>query len=101
MAKIRTKRRSPFLDLIKLAVFTLLLLFSVSEIVSTQAEISEQKAMIERLNAEIEETKAENDEYLRILGAENEEDYMLTIAVEKLGYAYPREIRFYARFAGK
>ncbi len=100
MAKVKSKRRSPFFDLVKLAVFTLLLLFSVSEIVSTQAEIAEQKAMIQQLTAEIEETKAENDEYLRILGAANEEDYMLTIAVEKLGYAYPRERRFYGRIVG-
>ncbi len=96
MAK-KPKRRSVFLDLVKLAVFTLLLVFSVSEIVSTQAEIAEQKEMIADLSAEIEEAKAVNDEYLRILGAANDEDMMLTIAVEELGYAYPRERRFYAR----
>ncbi len=100
MAKNEKKRRSAFFDFVKLAVFTLLLLYSVSEIVSTQAEIAEQKTMIEKLQAEIEETKQENDEYLRILGSDNEEEYMLTIAVERLGYAYPRERRFYAKPIG-
>lgn len=97
---VKRKKRSPFADFLKLAVFTLLLLFAVGRIVSTQADIAEQKVTIAKLEAQIEDAKAEHDEYMRILGAENDEDYMLTVAVERLGYAYPNERRFYARTVG-
>lgn len=101
MAKTERKRRSHFADLFKLAVFTLVLVYSVSTIISTQADIAEQKATIERLKQEIIETRQENDEYLRILNSTDEQEYMLTVAVERLGYAYPRETRFYAKPSGK
>lgn len=100
MAVNRKKKRTPFTDFLKLTVFTLLLLFTVGRIVSTQADIAEQKVTIAKLEAQIEEAKAEHDEYMRILGAVNDEDYMLTVAVERLGYAYPNERRFYARTVG-
>ncbi len=101
MAKTERKKRSHFADLFKLAVFTLVLVYSVSTIISTQADIAEQKATIERLKQEIIETRQENDEYLRILNSTDEQEYMLTVAVERLGYAYPRETRFYAKPSGK
>ena len=104
--KRRTKRRSHIVDLIKLAAFSVLLVYSVGTIISTQADIAEQKAAVEKLQDEIAETKTENDEYQRLLGSdilngeaeygENEEDYMLSAAIER-GYAYPREIRFYPK----
>lgn len=104
--KRRTERRSHIVDLIKLAAFSVLLVYSVGTIISTQADIAEQKAAVEKLQDEIAETKRENDEYQRLLGSdilngeaeygENEEDYMLSAAIER-GYAYPREIRFYPK----
>lgn len=96
----KKKKRSAFADFVKLAAFTLLLLFAVGQIVSTQADIAEQKVVIEKLEAQIDNAKAEHDEYMRILGSEDDEDYMLTVAVERLGYAYPNERRFYARTVG-
>ncbi len=101
MAKTERKKRSHFADLFKLAAFTLVLVYAVGTIISTQADIAEQKATIERLQAEIIETRQENDEYLRILNETDEREYMLTVAVERLGYAYPREIRFYIKPSGK
>ncbi len=101
MAKTERKKRSHFADLFKLAVFTLVLVYAVGTIISTQADIAEQKATIERLQQEIIETRQENDEYLRILNSTDEREYMLTVAVERLGYAYPRETRFYAKPSGK
>lgn len=90
------KRRSPFLDLVKISAFTLLLVYSVSVIISTQADIAEQKAAIEKLKDEITETQQENDEYQRLLSAGDEYEYMLSVAIER-GYAYPRERRFYPK----
>lgn len=101
MAKTERKKRSHFVDLFKLAVFTLVMVYAVSTIISTQADIAEQKATIARLQQEIIETRQENDEYLRILNSTDEREYMLTVAVERLGYAYPRETRFYAKPSGK
>ncbi len=101
MAKTERKKRSHFADLFKLAVFTLVMVYAVSTIISTQADIAEQKATIARLQQEIIETRQENDEYLRILNSTDEREYMLTVAVERLGYAYPRETRFYAKPSGK
>lgn len=100
MAKPNKRRRSHIADLIKLALFILLLVYSVGVIIQTQADIAEQKNQIEKLRADINETREANDEYQRILNTDDEEEYMFTVAVEKLGYAYPRERRFYAQPKG-
>ena len=100
MANPNKKRRSHFADLVKLALFILVLVYSVGVIIQTQADIAEQKTQIEKLKAEINETREANDEYQRILNTDDEEEYMFTVAVEKLGYAYPRERRFYAKPKG-
>ena len=100
MANPNKKRRSHFADLVKLALFILVLVYSVGLIIQTQADIAEQKTQIEKLRAEINETREANDEYQRILNTDDEEEYMFTVAVEKLGYAYPRERRFYAKPKG-
>ena len=98
MAGKTKKRRSYFAaDLFKLALFVVVIAFAVNSIISTQADIAEQRTQIEKLTAEINEKTQENDEYRRILNTEDEEEYMFTVAVEKLGYAYPRERRFYAK----
>ena len=100
MAKPNSRHRSHFGDLVKLTLFLLLLIYAVGVIIQTQADIAEQKTQIEKLRAEITETRQENDEYQRILNTDDEEEYMFTVAVEKLGYAYPRERRFYAKPKG-
>ncbi len=100
MAKPNTRRRSHFGDLFKLALFLIFLVYAVGTIIQTQAGIAEQKTQIEKLEEEITRTRQENDEYRRILNTDDEEEYMFTVAVEKLGYAYPRERRFYAKSKG-
>lgn len=97
MVKPNKKRRSHFADLVKLTLFILVLAYSVTVIIQTQADIAEQRAQLEKLQEQINETRQENDEYQRILNTDDEEEYMFTVAVEKLGYAYPRERRFYAK----
>lgn len=96
MASVK-KRRTPLFDLVKLGLFILLLVYSVGEIIETQANNAEMKVQKEKLQAEITETIQANDEYRRVLNIDDEEEYMFTVAVEKLGYAYPRERRFYAK----
>ncbi len=93
----KKKRRSHLGDLVKLTLFALVLVYAVGLIIQTQADIAEQRMQIEKLEAEITETRQSNDEYQRILKTEDEREYMFTVAVEKLGYAYPRERRFYAK----
>lgn len=97
MAEQKKRRGSHFFDMVKLALFVVLLVYAVGEIIGTQADIAEQKAQIEKLNAEITETRQANDEFKRILKTDDENEYMFTVAVEKLGYAYPRERRFYPK----
>ncbi len=94
------KRRSHLGDLVKLAFFILVLVFSVGQIIQTQAEIAEQRSQVEKLKEQISETLQENDEYRRILNTDDESEYMFIVAVEKLGYAYPRERRFYVKPKG-
>ncbi len=100
MANPNKKRRSHIGDLVKLALFVLILVYSVGFIIQTQADIAEQRAQIEKLEEQINITQQANDEYQRILSTDDEEEYMFTVAVEKLGYAYPRERRFYAKPKG-
>lgn len=100
MADSNKKRRSHFADLFKLALFALVLVYAVGLIIQTQADIAEQRSQIDKLNADIISMRQANDEYQRILKTADEEEYMFTVAVEKLGYAYPRERRFYAKSKG-
>ena len=100
MADPNKKRRSHFADLFKLALFVLVLVYAVGLIIQTQADIAEQRTQIDKLKAEIVDMRQANDEYQRILKTADEEEYMFTVAVEKLGYAYPRERRFYAKSKG-
>lgn len=92
----KKKRRSSFVNLLKLIVFSVLLVYSLGIIISTQADIAEQKSNIEKLQAQIIEAKQENDEYERLLNSKDEYERMLSAAIER-GYAYPSEVRFYAK----
>lgn len=100
MANPNKKRRSYIGDLFKLTIFALVLVYAVGLIISTQADIAEQRNQIDKLKAEIVDMRQANDEYQRILKTADEDEYMFTVAVEKLGYAYPRERRFYAKSKG-
>ena len=97
MAEKTRKSKSHLGNLLKLCLFAIVLVYAVALIIQTQADIAEQRMQIEKLESEITETRQANDEYQRILKTTDEEEYMFTVAVEKLGYAYPRERRFYAK----
>ncbi|MBR1392478.1 MAG: septum formation initiator family protein [Ruminococcus sp.] len=77
-----------------IAVFCLIV-YSVFNIISQQAQIAQLKKQSEELAAQITEQEQRNDEYTRLLSSGDEAEYMERIAVEQLGYAYPNERRFY------
>lgn len=77
-----------------IAVFCLII-YSVFNIISQQAQIAQLKKQSEELSAKITEAEQQNDEYIRLLSADDESEYMERIAIERLGYAYPNERRFY------
>ena len=87
-------KRSRFVKLLTIFAVAALVVYSGVTIISQQAQIAQLRKeslyqMIERL-ATAEEL---SDHCTRIQNIEAE--YMEKIAIEKLGYAYPNERRFY------
>ena len=70
-------------------------LYCISSIVLTQAEIADKKQELAVLAEKAERLEAENDEYQSILSEEDEKAFMERYAIDVLGYAYPNERRFY------
>lgn len=68
--------------------------YAAFTIIYDKAEISKLRNETEEINKQIDEQKALNDEYSRMLDS-GEKEYMKKIAIDKLGYAYPEERRFY------
>lgn len=62
---------------------------------SDMSEIHEKEQELEQLRQRALELEAENASYESILSEEDERTYMERIAIERLGYAYPEERRFY------
>ncbi|MCD7742049.1 MAG: septum formation initiator family protein [Ruminococcus sp.] len=95
--KITVKRRKESSIFRPLAWFVgfCLVVYSIVTIISQQVQISQLKQEKSAINEQISEAKQLNDEYSRQLASEDEDEYMERIAVEKLGYAYPNERRFY------
>ncbi|MEG0615440.1 MAG: hypothetical protein RR540_06755 [Oscillospiraceae bacterium] len=75
-------------------IFIGFVVYAAASFISDQAAISEQKDKLDNINAKAQELQYENEEYQRLLSVD-ENEYMSRIAMEKLGYAYPFEIRFY------
>lgn len=95
MAKEKIKRRGMlFAKLAKLAFFAFIIYVLVN-IISVQVSLSDKREELAALNERKAELELENEEYERLLNMENDREYMEQIAVEKLDYAYPTEIRFY------
>lgn len=60
-----------------------------------QVDIAKKQETLASLQKQQEEYEHQNAEYERILSAEDEKKYMEQLAIEKLGYAYPNEVRYY------
>lgn len=90
----RTKNGSLLQTVFKLA-FLAFCVYCLFLIVSAQVDIAEKQQTLSALQQEAQSLDTQNGEYQRILNAEDEKKYMEQLAIGKLGYAYPNEIRFY------
>jgi cell division protein FtsL len=68
--------------------------YAAFTIVYDKAEIAKLRSETSDISKQIDEEKALNDEYSRMLDS-GEKEYMKKIAIDKLGYAFPEERRFY------
>lgn len=86
----------------KIATIAILvfLVYSLYTVISQQAELNEQQKELSNIKSQITIAKQENDEYTRLLSGEDESEYMKKIAIERYGYAYPNERRFYVASLG-
>lgn len=77
-------------------VIAFLIIYAVISIITQQAEITKSEANLQTIRDEITEAQQENDELSRALSAEDEKAYMERMAIEKMGYGYANERRYYA-----
>lgn len=87
---------SRFSGFVKGIVIFGVLIVGVAAVVNQQSNLVDQRDELVLLEQQLEEARSQNDEYMRILNSDNEEEYMERIAIERLGYAYPGERRFFA-----
>lgn len=81
-------------SIFKLA-FLVFVLYSLISIISVQITISENKDELLALQKKEDELVEKNGEYERLLNVSDQKEYMEKLAIDKLGYAYPNETRFY------
>lgn len=91
----KKKQGSPFMTLIITVTGFVFVVYCVSAIVTTQAEIAEKRQELDALTEQVKKLEKSNEEYQSILSEEDERAFMERYAVEALGYAYPNERRFY------
>lgn len=92
---VKKKKKKPvgkFIIMFAAVCFTFYVMITV---ITQRIAIAEKKQEMEELDAQITEAKQIQDEYARILSGKDEEETMRRIAIERLGYAYPNERRFY------
>lgn len=99
-AKATVKSNRTFTGHLLGFAFVLLIIYALVSLVSQQSQIAEQKEKIAEVKTQIAELQQENDEYTRLLSNEDESEYIRRIAIERLGYAYPNERRFYVIESG-
>lgn len=80
--------------LVKLSAIALVV-YASSSFITQQVALSEKQQEVDRIKSEIEVAQGENDELEHILSLTDEDEYMERMAIERLGYAYPQERRFY------
>ncbi len=93
------KKRSLASKIATIAVLVFLI-YSLYIVISQQAELNEQQKELASIKSQITAAKQENDEYTRLLSGEDENEYIRKIAIERYGYAYPNERRFYVASLG-
>ena len=88
------KKKSRFFKPIITFIVICFCIYAVGDIISQQAQIAQLEKETNAISQKITDAKQQNDEYTRLLNSD-EKEYMEKVAVEKLGYAYPNERRFY------
>lgn len=94
------KKKGSIASKIATVAILVFLVYSLYIVISQQAELSEQQKELANIKSQITVAKQENDEYTRLLSGEDESEYMKKIAIERYGYAYPNERRFYVASLG-
>lgn len=89
------KQKKTLLTLFKNLAVLFLMVYAVIVLVSQQVELSSNKKNLAEIKSKISVAQQSNDEYLRLLSLTDEKEYMERIAIEKMGYAYPNERRFF------
>lgn len=94
------KKKKSIASKIATVAILVFLVYSLYIVISQQAELNEQQKELANIKSQITAAKQENDEYTRLLSGEDESEYMKKIAIERYGYAYPNERRFYVASLG-
>ena len=97
MARREAKKapRNTFLKLFKSIAILCLLGYAVFVLVCQQVAISEKKKELDSLQTKVQSVSQQNEENGRLLSITDEKEYIEKIAIERMGYAYPNEIRYY------
>lgn len=93
-----TDRRSSKRTLVHYLVIVaivLLIVYAVFVWVAQKAQIEQLAKANDELAQQIVQTQQQCDEYNRILSSDDQAEYMERIAIEKYGYGYPGERRYY------
>lgn len=88
------RTRSPGMLFLGIAVAAVVC-FSFTNIVRNKLELAKKQEELAELQQKVADLETENASYENILNEEDERTYMERLAKEKLGYAYPDELRFY------
>ena len=92
--KKRKAKKALSLKLKNLAIL-FFLTYAIVVLISQQNSISEKKKQNQAIKQQLEMAQQENDEFYRLLSMSDNDEFMERIAIEKLGYAYPNEIRVF------
>lgn len=92
---VRKRPRGTLLGSMIRIAFLAFVIYAIVNIVSVQVGLSEKRNELAALSEKKQQLMLENEEYARLLSLDDEREYMEQIAIEKLDYAYPNEIRFY------
>lgn len=90
----RSHKRTIVHYLVMVAI-VLLIVYAVFVWVAQKAQIEQLAKANNELSQQIMQTQQQCDEYNRILSSDNQDEYMERIAIEKYGYGYPGERRYY------
>jgi cell division protein FtsB len=81
----------------KLMTFVIIagLILVIASIISLKSRNAEKARKYNQIQAQIEELKIKNEELTLTLNSDDIGEYIEKLAIEKYGYAYADEIRFY------